>query len=99
MGKWEMVTFTLNGCEHCEHLERGLKSLNIPYTDIDVSNNPFLGDKIEHLYKCKSYPMIVLKEPQNIVWLPESSLLPSPSIRIYGTINELLENILQTFKN
>jgi glutaredoxin len=97
MKKWDLVMFTLGGCEHCRQLMKGLDTLKIPYTNIDVSSNPYLGDKIEQLYKCDSYPMVVLKEPYNYVWLPESFLLPSPNIKVYHDINYLLENILHTF--
>jgi len=97
MKRWEMVMFTLRGCEHCKQLREGFDTLEIPYTNIDVSSNPYLGDKIEQLYKCDSYPMVVLKEPYNYVWLPESFLLPSPNIKVYNNIYGLIDEIFNTF--
>jgi glutaredoxin len=97
MGEWKMAIFTLGGCEYCKQLKEGLDTLEIPYINIDVSNNPNLGYKIEQLYKCYSYPMVVLKEPYNYVWLPESSLLPSPNIKVYNNLYELIDEIFNTF--
>jgi len=99
MKNWAMEIFTLSGCEYCEALERGLKLSGITYNNINVTNNDFLGDKLEEVYQCDSYPMVVLKEPINKVWLPESSLLPSPQIEIYNSIPQLLEKINQIHKN
>jgi glutaredoxin len=99
MNKWKMEIFTLSGCEYCESLERGLRELNIPYNNNIITNNDPLADKLESIYQCESYPMIVLKEPISKVWLPESSLLPSPQIEIYNSIPQLLKKINQTYKN
>jgi glutaredoxin len=97
MRKWDMVMFTLGGCGHCRQLREGLDTLNIPYTDIDVSNNPNLGDKIEQLYKCYSYPMVVLKEPYNYVWLPNVCSLPSPNVKVYSNTYQLIDEIFNIF--
>ena len=99
MNKWELEIFTLSGCEYCEELERGLKLSNIPYININITNNNFLGDKLEEIYQCDSYPMIILKEPTSKVWLPNTSLLPSPNIEIYNSIPQLLKKINQIHKN
>ena len=99
MKKWEMEIFTLSGCEYCEALERGLKLSGITYNNINVTNNDFLGDMIENTYQCDSYPMVVLREPINKIWLPNSSLVPSPNIEIYNSIPQLLKKINQIHKN
>jgi glutaredoxin len=99
MDKWQMEIFTLSGCDYCKSLEQGLKLLGITYNNINVTNNDFLADKLEETYQCESYPMIILKGPLNKIWLPESSLLPSPQIRIYNSIPQLLEQIKQIYKN
>jgi len=39
------------------------------------------------------------KIPQQIIWLPETSLLYSTSIRVFDTINQLLINIKETYDN
>jgi len=98
MRKWEMVTFTLEGCGHCQTLKEGLQTLGIPFNDINVSYNSKAGDIIESTYKCYSYPIVILKSPTQIIWLPETELLPSPSIRTYFSIYGLIDEIFNTFK-
>ena len=95
---WKIEMFTLQGCKKCEMLKCGLDGNDIPYSEHDVTINPFLGDKLEEMYKCEGYPMIVLKGSIQMVWLPESFLLPSPNIRIYNSIPELIQNIKSTIK-
>jgi glutaredoxin len=97
MRKWEMVMFTLGGCEHCKRLKEGLDTLNIPYTNIDISTNDKLGDTLEETFKCYSYPMVLLKEPTQITWLPETELLTSTTIRTYNNIYELIDEIFNIF--
>jgi len=43
--------------------------------------------------------MIALNNPQKIVWLPGTSLLPSSTIRTFDTIKQLLINIKETYDN
>jgi len=99
MKRWEMETFTLDGCEYCDELKHGLLKMGIPFNNNNITYNDFLGDKLEETYQCESYPMILLKEPFNKVWLPESSLLPSPNIEIFHSIPKLLKQINQIYKN
>ncbi len=95
---WKIEMFTLQGCEKCETLKRDLNTNNIPYSEHDVTTNPFLGDRLEEMYKCEGYPMVIFKGTSQIIWLPESFLLPSPNIRIYNSIPELIQNIKSTLK-
>lgn len=97
--KWKMVIYGIEGCGYCDELKRGMESMNIPFNYINISADEELGDRIEEIYKCPVYPMVVLKHPQQIVWLPGTSLLPSPSIRTFDTIKELLINIKNTYDN
>jgi glutaredoxin len=99
MKRWKMETFTLDGCGYCDELKRGLLEMGIPFNNNNVTYNDFLGDRLEETYQCESYPMILLKEPFNKVWLPESSLLPSPNIEIFNSIPKLLQQINQIYKN
>lgn len=99
MRKWEMIVYGIEGCEYCSELKRGLEGMSIPFAYINISNNDELGDKIEEIYKCPVYPMVSLRYPQQITWLPGTSLLPSPSIRIFDTIKELLINIKNIYDN
>lgn len=91
-----MVTFTLNGCEHCKTLKEGLGTLGIPYKDVNISNNREMGDLVEKTYKCYSYPIVVLKQPTQMTWLPQTDSLPSPSIRTYFSIYGLIDEIYLT---
>jgi glutaredoxin len=102
MKKWEMVVYGIEGCDYCRELKNGLGVMNIPFTYINISDNEELGDRIEEVYKCLVYPMVSLRQnkiPQQITWLPETSLLHSTSIRVFDTINQLLINIKETYDN
>lgn len=99
MRKWEMIVYGIEGCGYCTELKEGLRKMNIPFTYINITDNEELGDKIEEIYKCPVYPMVSLKYPQQITWLSGTSLLHSPSIRIFDTIKELLINIKNIYDN
>jgi glutaredoxin len=102
MRKWEMVVYGIEGCGYCSELKNGLGVMNIPFTYINISDNEELGDRIEEVYKCPVYPMVSLRQdkiPQQIAWLPGTSLLHSISIRVFDTINQLLINIKETYDN
>jgi glutaredoxin len=99
MKNWKLETFTLDGCRYCEELERGLQVMGIPYSDNNITYNNMLGNILENTYQCDSYPMIVLREPINKIWLPNTSLLPSPHIEVYNSIPQLLKNINQIYKS
>jgi hypothetical protein len=99
MKKWEMETFTLDECGYCDELKRGLLEMGIPFNNNNITYNNFLGDTLEAIYQCETYPMVLLKEPFSKVWLSESSLLPSPNIEIFHSIPKLLKQINQIYKN
>ena len=99
MRKWKMVIYGIEGCEYCNELRDGLGIMNIPFTYTNISANEELGDMVEDIYKCPVYPITILKYPQQIAWLSGTSLLHSPSIRIFDTIPELLINIKETYDN
>lgn len=94
-----MVIYGIEGCEYCSELKRGMGIMNIPFTYINISADDELGDRIEEIYKCPVYPMAILKQPQQIAWLPGTSLLHSDAIRTFDTIKELLTNIKETYDN
>lgn len=99
MRKWEMVIYGIEGCKYCSELKYKMGIINIPFTYINISANDKLGDKIEELFKCLVYPMVILKQPQQITWLPETSLLHSNNIRTFNTIKQLLINIKEIYDN
>ena len=94
-----MIIYTLSGCKYCDELKRGLNKEGIGYTDVNVSNNDELGDKIEALYGCENYPMVALKYPQQIVWIPQATLVHSPTIKMYTTIEYLINQIKNIHDN
>ena len=94
-----MMVYGIEGCEYCNELKRGLGVMNIPFTYTNISDNDELGDRIEEIYKCPVYPMAILKQPQQIAWLPGTSLLHSDAIRTFDTIKELLTNIKNIYDN
>ncbi len=88
-----LTIYTLETCKRCRTLKEGLNQLGINYKEINVDKNPSIGDKIEEMYKCFKYPMVYSQHPSNIIWLSESSLLPSSNVKIYNSIDGLLEQL------
>jgi len=96
----EIITFTLEGCRYCIELEEKLDKKGIKYKNIDVSKNKEIGDMIEGTYKCTKYPMVVFHSPnRSLIWLPETDLLPSPNIRIYNNINQIITELQNEFNS
>jgi glutaredoxin len=96
----EIITFTIEGCGYCEELKVGLNRKGIRYKNIDVSNNNEIGDMIESTYKCTRYPMVVFHSPnRSLIWLPETTLLSSPNIKIYNNINQIITEIQNEFNS
>lgn len=101
MGGWKIWTYTLEDCDTCHSLIDKLSAEDIEHRDINISVHSLLGDKIEGMYKCYKYPIVILENIENNdqrVWLPETSLLPSSNIHIYYSISELINNIKQIIK-
>lgn len=42
----QIFVFTLNGCSHCVNLKNTLKKHKIEFTEIEISNNGKLWDKV-----------------------------------------------------
>ena len=96
--RWMIEMFTLGGCDKCETLKRGMDENGIRYNVYQINKNSVLGDKLEETYKCYTYPMVIFKGLTQKIWLPETSLLPSPNINIYHSISELIEQIKHEIK-
>jgi glutaredoxin len=88
----DIKIYTLEDCDKCLQLKLGLKNNNLPYTEYNISQNDLLGDQIEELFKCKLYPMVIIKE--DILILPESKA-KAPNIILYPSINELINLIIK----
>lgn len=96
----EIIAFTLSGCGYCDELKKGLKEKGIKFKDINVTNNKEIGDMIEGTYKCTKYPMVIFHSPnRSLIWVPETDLLPSPNIRIYNNINQIITEIQNEFNS
>jgi glutaredoxin len=96
----EIIAFTIEGCRYCDELKVGLNNKGIRYKNIDVSRNDSIGNMIEGTYKCTKYPMVVFHSPnRSLIWLPETTLLPSPNIRIYYNVNQIITEIQNEFNS
>lgn len=91
MGNGIMV-YALETCDKCNTLRDGLDRNGIQYQYINISRNDKLGDKLEDVYKCTSYPMVL---NNNIMFLPYTSLPITSNIKIYNSITELIQILNQ----
>ena len=87
------MVYALETCNKCQELKNGLDIENIQYQYINISRNDKLGDKLEEVYKCTSYPMVLINNIEPIMLLPYTSLPITPNIKIYNSIAELIQMI------
>lgn len=86
------MVYALETCDKCNTLRDGLDKNGIQYQYINISRNDKLGDKLEDVYKCTSYPMVL---NNNIMFLPYTSLPITSNIKIYNSITELIQILNQ----
>lgn len=86
------MVYALETCDKCNTLRDGLDRNGIQYQYINISRNDKLGDKLEDVYKCTSYPMVL---NNNIMFLPYTSLPITSNIKIYNSITELIQILNQ----
>ena len=86
------MVYALETCDKCNILRDGLDRNGIQYQYININKNDKLGDKLEEVYKCTSYPMVLNK---SIMFLPYTSLPINPNIKIYNSITELIQILNQ----
>ena len=91
MGNGIMV-YALETCDKCNMLKDELDRNGIQYQYINISRNNALGDKLEDVYQCTSYPMVLNK---SIMFLPYTSLPNNPNIKIFNSITELVQILKQ----
>jgi len=98
-GEGEITLYTLPYCQHCQVLKGTLDKLEVPYTDVDVDTNVLMGDWLEAALKTESYPIIYFKkrEGEYIYILSETNLETLNGVRIFNTIDEALEILLQYY--
>ena len=98
-GEGEITVYSLPYCQYCNLLKGTLDKLEIPYTDVDVDLNPIMGDWLEDNLKTESFPIIYFKkrEGEYIYILSETNLETLNGVRIFNTIDEALEILLQYY--
>jgi glutaredoxin len=98
-GVGEITIYTLSYCQHCQTLKGALDNLKVPYTDVDIDVNPLMGDWLEDNLKTESFPIIYFKkrEGEYIYILSETNLETLNGVRIFNTIDEALEILLQYY--
>ena len=95
----EITVYSLPYCQYCNLLKGTLDKLEIPYTDVDVDLNPIMGDWLEDNLKTESFPIIYFKkrDGEYIYILSETNLETLNGVRIFNTIDEALEILLQYY--
>ena len=98
-GVGDITLYTLPHCSYCQILKGALDKLEIPYTDIDVELNELMGDWLEENLKTESYPIIYIKKTSEkyIYILSETNLEKLNNVRIFNTIEEALETLLEFY--
>lgn len=98
-GVGEITLYTLPHCTYCQTLKGALNKLNVPFSDIDVEENGQIGDWLEENLKTESYPIIYFKkrEGEYIYILSETNLDTLNGVRIFNTIEEALEILLEYY--
>lgn len=98
-GSGEITLYTLSYCNYCQILKKALDKLEIPYSDIDIDSNPDLGDSLEEKFKTEFYPIIYFKKnPGEYIYiLSQSDLETLNGVRIFNTIEEALEILLEFY--
>ena len=98
-GEGEITVYSLPYCQYCNLLKDTLDKLEIPYTDVNVDTNVLMGDWLEDTLKTESYPIIYFKkrEGEYIYILSETNLETLNGVRIFNTIDEALEILLQYY--
>jgi glutaredoxin len=83
----EVVVFTLNGCSHCIDLKDKLNDMSIPFTEIEITNNQKLWDKVVNQTGHNVLPTIFIKK-QNTDTGPV--LIPGKD---FNNVNEAIPKI------
>ena len=57
----QLIIFTLEGCGHCKELKNKVKEESIPFTEIEVSRNKELWNKVVEQTKNEYLPAFFIK--------------------------------------
>lgn len=65
----QVVVFTLNGCSHCINLKTKLNEISIPYTEIEITSNQKIWDKVVEQTGHNVLPTVFIKKENTDVGL------------------------------
>lgn len=88
-----IMVYALETCSKCQELRNGLDEENIQYQYINIDKNNELGDRLEGIYRCTSYPIVLINKVKPIILLSYTSLPITSNIKIYNSIAELIQMI------
>ncbi len=60
----EIIIFTLNGCNHCKNLITKLKTLNIDFIELEITQNRHIWDQVIKQTGFDTLPTVFIK-PKN----------------------------------
>lgn len=58
----KLIIFTLNGCSHCNTLKSKFKEESIPFTEIEITNNQKLWDRVVEQTNHNVLPTVFIKQ-------------------------------------
>lgn len=58
----QVVVFTLNGCSHCTSLKTKLENVSIPFTEIEITSNQKIWDKVVEQTGHNVLPTVFIKK-------------------------------------
>lgn len=64
-----VIVLGLSGCGHCEALVDSLKKENVSFKFIDADENEKLADRMEAALKVDVYPMVILEDSKESIYL------------------------------
>lgn len=99
-GTGYITLYTLPYCLHCRVLKSTLDKMEVPYIDINIDENEKLGDILEKEFQTTSWPIIqYFKKPDfpTITIVPGTSLATLENVRIFTTIEQALEILLNYY--
>jgi glutaredoxin len=57
-----IVIFTLNGCSHCHSLKERLDEINIPYLDVEITQNEKIWEQVVEQTGEDLIPTVFIKQ-------------------------------------
>ena len=70
-----VIVLGLSGCGHCESLATSLREENISFKFMDADENGKFADRMEALLGVEDYPMVILEDSKESIYLYRVSSL------------------------